>query len=178
MKEIGESHQGRSKYRISKQSGITCEWFLRWSRIKFERRFKSCVCFSKKSTWMWMLRSNQRSQSIRCDSNSLAKRILYFSSFFWCFQNFKINYSRSKLTKFSFCQNWSFYTAIFFNVTSFLFSSKYFLTQQLLPLYDFTCSFSEMSDESGRSQRYSQLRLCQLAKHFLQDIIDLMTRGK
>ena len=35
----------------------------------------------------------------------------------------------------------------------------------------------EMSDESGLSQRYSQLRLCKLAKHFLRDIIDLMNKG-
>ncbi|CBY30428.1 unnamed protein product [Oikopleura dioica] len=33
-----------------------------------------------------------------------------------------------------------------------------------------------MSDESGLSQRYSQLRLCKLAKHFLRDIIDLINK--
>ena len=91
MKGISESHRGRSKYRISKQSGITCEWFLRWSRSRFERRFKSCVCFSKKSTWMWKLKSIQRSQSIRCNNN-LFRETHFISQFFLYFQNFQIKF--------------------------------------------------------------------------------------
>ena len=128
MKRISESHQERSKYRTSKQSGITCKRFLRWSRSRFERRFKSCVCFSKKSTWTWKLKSIRRSQSIRCNNNLLARHISSLN-FFDTFKIFKSIFLVQSLQfiKFSFCQNRFFYTAIFsFSVTSFLFSSKYF----------------------------------------------------
>ena len=40
MKRVSESCQKRSKYKISKQSGITCAWFHRWNRSRFEKRFK------------------------------------------------------------------------------------------------------------------------------------------